>query len=453
MNFNILGKETVPFVNKSRRELENIPFEIFKNIGLKIEPKEFDFVYGYPSLKELQSIDKINPTFLKTNEKVGLYIHIPFCTKICSFCYFIKEAKPNREYVKEYVKALKKEIEYYSKLAQKAEISFCYIGGGTPTYLCEEDLLGIFQTIKVNYTFTEDFEFTCEGSPETLTENKLKLLKENGVTRVSVGVQSFNDELTLKMNRAHNQRDSIALIELLTKYFPHNFNIDIIYGYPNSTEEILFKDIEICNSLNVPSITLYQIWMKVNTALRKLKREVKREDIFLQKLVAKNYLTSSGYYRDKSDWYIRKEEAKFKFQNHKWQNKFFYGIGVSAYAYVNDLYYRNETNIDNYLKRIYNNEIGVGTSIMLSSEDTVRRACSLGIKMDTGIDLNFIKERDEKVTESFKIIFEKLVETGLGKFEDNHFRLSELGFLIPDNISALFFSDKSAKSFSKQKLY
>jgi len=453
MDYSISDKEPALFTNRLREEFDSIPFEVFKNIGLNIIPEEFDFIYGYPSLNELKSVDTLNPALLKTKENLGLYIHIPFCTKVCSFCYFIKNARSSNEYIKEYIKALQKEIEYYSKLSEKVKISYCYIGGGTPTYLNENYLFEILQSINANFSFSDDFEFTCEASPETLTENKLKLLKENGVTRISLGVQSFNNELTKEMNRAHNQRHSITTIALLSKYFPENFNIDIIYGYPNSTEEILFRDIEICNSLNVPSITLYQIWMKLNSILRKKGNQINCDDIFLQKLIARYFLYSNGYHRDKSDWFIKTGKAKFKFQNHKWENKYYYGIGASAYAYVNDIYYRNETSIDKYLKRVNENKLGIGTALELTSENVIRRACVLGIKINKGINIKYIHDRDKLFSESLEPIFERLSEAGLGKFENNYFRLTELGFLIPDNISELFFSNKSTESFSQQNFY
>lgn len=430
------------FLDESYNELQNLDFKGFETLGLRLDPEHFDFVYGYPPLYALENYRDSNYDFLRTTTKVGLYVHIPFCSKICNFCYFVKKVQRNREYIKTYINALKKEIQLYSKLIGRPEFEYCYFGGGTPTFLNEEELRDIIESIKHHFSFAKNAEFTCEASPETLTEQKIQFLHQIGFTRISVGIQSFDNAITKEMNRAHEVDESLLVIELLNKYFKKTFNIDIIYGYPSSNENILLNDLTMCDELHVPSVTLYQIWLRVSTALSNKSQPPQKKDIFLQKLLIKNFLKEKNYSRDKSDWYIKNEAAKFRFQDHKWQNKFFYGVGTSSYAYVNDVYYRNETNIDNYIKKIQDGKLGISTLLKLDPEKIIRRACSLGIKTEEGINLHYLKSKDVNSYNQIRLVFDSLVNFGLGKYQDDFFKLTELGFLIPDNISELFNKQK-----------
>lgn len=443
------------FVNDHAKEVHYRLSKAISQIRLINDPCEYDMVYGYPPLNMLKSVDTFNNESLITNKKVGIYIHIPFCTKACSYCYFIKTDRPDKSYVDEYIDALKKEIELYSYAINNARISFCYIGGGTPTYLEDRQLLDVISTINDKFIFSNNYEFTCEASPESLTKEKMRILKENGVTRVSLGIQSFDDTLTAAMNRAHDEKKSKSAIEIVSKYFPENFNVDIIYGYPEINSKSFFRDIEVCKSLNIPSITLYQLWMKCNNILKRKAGIINGDDILFQKIIANNYLTQRGYCRDKSDWYIKDKTAEFNFQTHKWENKFFYGIGLSSYAYVNGVYYRNESDSCKYVKKVNNRQFGIGYALKLSSDDILRRTCALGIKNNKGVNLKYLKSGDgsNEVKASLEAVFESLANSGLGMISNDVLMLTELGFLIPDLISRLFFSRKSIRSCSKHNSY
>ena len=434
-------------LKQAEEEVQTMDFNRLAKIGLELDPKDFDFVYGYPPLTSLKPVGSNEKNFIVNRETLGLYIHIPFCVKLCRFCYFVKQTGKNPEYVDRYVKAVLKEIRLYARQLTGSTLKYCYIGGGTPTFLTGQQLEAISSELYENFCIAPDFEFTCEASPETIDEHKLKTIKNAGINRVSVGIQSFNDEVTEHMNRAHDREQSIRTIDLLKKHFGYRFNIDIIYGYPESNEYYLLEDIDLSNNLDIPSITFYQIWLRVFTPTKKQAQEQTKEDIFKQKFLIKNRMTEYGYFRNMSDWYLKDSSAKFSFQEHKWQNKDFIGIGVSSYAYSNNYYYRNFTKIPDYLNTVERGELGIGHTLFLKEEENLRRACALGIKTQKGIDSDYINTINRK---NYSILFQTintLFYNGLIK-QDNqgNVKLTERGFLMPDDISELFFKKHHNKT-------
>ena len=186
----------------------------------------------------------------------SVYIHIPFCSNICSYCDFAKIFY-NHDMVLKYLKALEKEI---NEKYQNELIETLYIGGGTPSCLNIDELKVLFAIIK-KINLSKNLEFTFECNVNDITEEKIAFLSANGVNRISLGVQTFNEEILKNMHRSHNYEEVKSKISLIKKYI-NNINVDLIYAYPNMTIDILNDDLEKFLSLNVDHISTYPYKVK-----------------------------------------------------------------------------------------------------------------------------------------------------------------------------------------------
>ena len=207
---------------------------------------------------------------------ISVYIHIPFCDHICSYCDFCK-VYYNTSYVDKYLTALESEIK--SRYNKKDKVKTIYIGGGTPSSLTLDELKKLFNIIKI-FNLDDNIEFTFEANIENLTLDKIKLLKDNKVNRVSLGVQTFNEDNLKYLNRFHNREDVYRVINNLKENNIDNINIDLIYGIDSDIEKVK-KDIDYFLELNIPHISCYSLIIENNTILKNNNTKYIDEDIEL----------------------------------------------------------------------------------------------------------------------------------------------------------------------------
>ena len=402
------------------------PFKEVSDAGINLNPQNFDFVYGFPFLENLPEVENFKLNNIVTKDKIGIYIHIPFCNKICNFCYFTKSTNCSQYSIDKYIENLQLEFSSYSFGLNKPKIEYCYIGGGTPSLLNIKQIDYLFKYLYKYFDLSECKEITFEGCPSSLSLEKIKHLKTNGVNRISIGIQSFDQNLSFTMNRNHTKNDSINCIKNLHKVFDNKFNADFIYGYPLSNLGILKKDLEIINNLFIPSITMYQLWSKVCKILYS-KNDISFKDIFEQKKLINEFATSNNYIQDKSDWFIKSEESKFHFQDFKWMGGDFMGLGQSSYAYINGFYYLNEKNSNLYSERISKTGNSISRLKSLTNYEIDVRKLILGIKTfkEIKVKSSFLSEPRIK----------NLIDIGLLSSNNEMVFLSETGKLIPDNVS------------------
>ena len=196
----------------------------------------------------------------QNGKKLLLYIHIPFCEELCPYCSF-NRFKFNENIAKDYFQSLKKEILLYKKLG--FDFYSSYIGGGTPTIMIDE-LAETINLIKENFSIDE---ISCETNPNHLTENKITVLKEAGVNRLSVGVQSFDNRLLKMMERFHKYGSGEEIIERL-KFTIGNFktvNVDMIFNFPTQDRELIIKDCEIIKDIDADQVTFYPLMASAST--------------------------------------------------------------------------------------------------------------------------------------------------------------------------------------------
>ena len=276
-----------------------------------------------------------------------IYIHIPFCDCICSYCDFCKILY-NNKYINNYLDNLEKEIRnrYKNEL-----IKSIYIGGGTPSSLSYQELERLFNIIKI-FKLDSNYEFTIECNVNNLDINKIKLFKDNGVNRVSLGVQSFNKEILTILNRSHTYKEVYSVINNLKSNNINNINIDLIYGV-NDNIDIVKKDIDYFLSLDIPHISCYSLIIEDNTLLKINNYQNIDEDIEYEMYkYIENKLTSNGYIHYEISNYA-KEGYQSTHNINYWDNGSYYGFGLGSVSYIDNYRISNTKNISKYNKGIY----------------------------------------------------------------------------------------------------
>ncbi len=276
----------------------------------------------------------------------SIYIHIPFCNKICTYCDFCK-IYYNKSLVDKYLIELEKEV---FSLYKNEVIKTLYIGGGTPSSLDKDELIKLF-SITNRIKLSKNYEFTFECNIENINEDLLILLKNNKVNRISIGIESFNKDILNILGRSYNFSIK-EKIDLVKKYFI-NINIDLIYGVNNETIEILDNDLDEFLKLNVPHISIYSLILENNTML-KINNYKEIDDELNNKMY---------YYiikKLKDNGYIHYEISNFSKKGYSskhnltyWNNEEYYGFGLGSGFYINGIRGSNTRSLSNYLKGNY----------------------------------------------------------------------------------------------------
>ena len=336
----------------------------------------------------------------------SVYIHIPFCKTICSYCDFCKVFY-NEKIVDKYLERLKEEIvsNYKGEV-----IKTLYIGGGTPSCLSIIELEKLFNIVKL-FNIDEVFEFTIECNIETLDLEKIELFKKNNVNRVSIGVQSIIDKNIKFLDRHHTKEMVVDRVRWLQEVGIDNINLDLIYALPNQSLKDLNIDLDFYLSLGIKHISTYSLMIEPNTKLG-----IKNTSYIDEKLDRDMYdyinkkLGNNGFiHYEISNYCIPGYESKHNLTY--WNNDEYYGFGVGASGYIDDVRYDNTKSLTNYLngKTRFEENI-VDYNIKIENEFI------LGLRKVTGISKKEFKTKYNKEICDI-IVVKKLVENG--KLIDN----------------------------------
>lgn len=336
----------------------------------------------------------------------AIYIHIPFCKTICSYCDFCKVFY-NKKFVDTYLEQLDKEIKsnYREEL-----IKTIYIGGGTPSCLDYSELVKLFDIISV-FNKSIDVEFTIECNVETLTEEKIKLFVENGVNRVSIGVQSLLVKNIKFLERHHKKEQVIEVIKWLKKYGIDNINLDLIYALPSQTMDDLKNDLDTYLVLGITHISTYSLMIEPNTKLY-IKNIASIDEDLDSKMYTFicDYLKKHGFnHYEISNFCLPGYESKHNLTY--WNNEEYYGFGVGASGYISSIRYDNTRSLTVYLKGDNNRE-----EVVINKNMKIENELILGFRKIEGISKKeFKKKYDREICDIIEI--KNLLK--LGKLIDN----------------------------------
>lgn len=282
----------------------------------------------------------------------SVYIHIPFCSHICSYCDFSKILYFEK-YASLYLDALEYEIDNKYK---KNMIKTIYIGGGTPSSLSLKLLKKLMKIVsKFNFDFSS-LEFTFECNIESITFEKLKILRENNVNRLSIGVQSFQEKNLKFLNRYHNKSDVFSKIKLIKEMGFENINIDLIYAIPGESIDDLVLDLNEFLKLKINHISTYSLMIEPHTKLHidSVKPIAEDLDYMMYRKICE-ILKSNGYNQYEISNFC-KDGFESRHNLNYWNNNQYYGFGLGASGYIGDIRYKNNCNISKYLELNFDNE-------------------------------------------------------------------------------------------------
>lgn len=352
---------------------------------------------------------------------MSIYIHIPFCNSICTYCDFCKIFY-NKKYINDYLNNLEQEI----KVRYKSEIvNTIFIGGGTPSSLDDEELIRLMNIIEI-FKLNDNYEYTTECNIESITENKLKIMKKYGVNRISIGVESFDNSIIKLLGRNHTKKDVYNKMGIVKRYFS-NINIDLIYAAYDDIN-ILKSDIDCFLKLDIPHISTYSLIIEDNTMLKINGMKNIDEDIDYEMYkYIEDALEKNNYIH-----YEISNYAKNGYQsNHNlvyWNNEEYYGFGLSSTSYINNERITNTKNLRKYLNGKY-----IGTSISEDKEIKMENEVMLGLRKLDGIDLDRFKDKFNVSLEDIYNI-DNLISEGYLVKEDNYIKINKKYMYISNEI-------------------
>ncbi len=338
----------------------------------------------------------------------SVYIHIPFCKSICSYCDFCKMYY-NKELSSIYLDYLEKEIDMYY---EGDIVKSIYVGGGTPSSLDSDDLNKLFRIIS-KFKKSSEVEFTFECNIDDINDELLTILKENNVNRISIGVESFNKEKLKYLNRNHNKKEIFNNVALVKKYGFDNINVDLIYATNEDTMRVLKSDLKNMLKLGVSHISTYSLIIEEHTVLYNNKTiPVSEQFDFNSYKYICNKLKKKGFHHyEVSNFAIPGFESKHNLTY--WNNEEYYGFGLGAHGYINEMRYENTRNMNKYLKKDYRlNEL------LVSSMEEMENEIILGFRKLGGISVTeFHNKFKRNIFKVFK--FEEVIKKGYVIYKDD----------------------------------
>ncbi|MEY8444308.1 radical SAM family heme chaperone HemW [Lactococcus ileimucosae] len=374
---------------------------------------------------------------MSKNKAKAAYIHIPFCSHICYYCDFAKVLLTGQP-VEDYIDELLKEYDSY----QITSLKTLYVGGGTPSVLPAEQLEKLLSHLTKNLDLDELEEFTVEANPSDLTEDVLAVLAGSPVNRISLGVQSFDDKLLKKIGRTHTEAQVYRAIERLSAVGFKNITIDLIYGLPNQTMEMVERDVKKFLELDLPHVALYSLILEDHTIFMNRQRrghlrlpsDERNADMY-EYIV--DTLTANGYsHYEVSNFGKRGYESKHNLTY--WDNAEYYGIGAGASGYLDGIRYKNHGPIHHYLreenKRI-NEEI-------LTRKEMIEEEMFLGLRKKSGVSRDRFQEKfKQKLEDVYGKTIQDLIAQKLLFEAEGRIQMTEKGFELGNEVFERFLLD------------
>lgn len=362
-------------------------------------------------------------------KELGIYIHIPFCVRKCLYCDFVSYAK-KENVVEKYIEALQKEILNWKKSNKDVKIKTIYIGGGTPSCIDSKFITEILNLINIKNAE----EITIEVNPGTVNKEKLYDYKNAGINRLSIGLQSTNNELLKKIGRIHNYEQFLETYKMAREVGFNNINVDLMIGLPGQAMDDLKTSLEDIINLNPEHISVYSLILEDETPLKKMIEnnilKLPEEDLERQMYwYTKDFLKINGY----NHYEISNFAKQGFYSKHNldcWEQKEYIGFGISAHSYIDRKRFGNISNLDNYIKNCI--EGGFDKNRIIEEEqdkkDEMKEYMILGLRKINGISIQkFENKFNENPIVLFKKELNKLFNEGLIIIDGDIIRLSNKG--------------------------
>lgn len=385
----------------------------------------------------------------RTTEPLGLYLHIPFCRKRCKFCYFKVYTDKNASEIERYLDALIKENELYSRTNafQGRQLRFAYFGGGTPSYISERQLDYLVEGLNrhVSWAGAEEVTFECE--PGTIRKSKLETLKQIGVTRLSLGIEHFDDGILEANGRAHLSPEVYQAYGWAREVDFPQINVDLIAGMLGETEEKWRDTVRRAVELEPDSVTIYQMELPYNTVISREMIEkgldspvadwpTKRRwlDYAFEEFEKRGYRVASAY-----TLATTKKPCRFIYTDALWHGGDMIGLGVSSFSHFGGVNFQNAHSFEEYVQLLDADRLPLYRALPLTAKQNLIREMILQLKTGAIQTEYFSRKFDVDVWAEFRSTYSRLEREGLLALDNGTISLTRRGILEVDTFLADFF--------------
>ncbi len=370
-------------------------------------------------------------------KELAIYIHIPFCDHKCIYCDFYSIITSDN--ISSFLQSLKKEIKYYAEnYSSNRIITSIFFGGGTPSLMQPEYLEEIISSIAENFTVSTEAEITMETNPGTVDKDKLRKFRSSGINRISIGVQSFNDDELKFLTRIHNSSTAVETLHIASEVGFENISLDLIFNLPKQTKQIWLSNLKQAIQLPIKHISTYSLILERGTILNKMvldgkvKMQSDDHDADLYETTI-DFLTQNGFYQYEVSNFT-KPGYECKHNNAYWQYKDYLGFGTSAHSFLDGKRWWNYSSLKRYIDEINTNGNAVANHEELSPEEFHNEYVMLALR-SSGIKLNNYKNTfgDNWLTKNYSYL-KKLENENFILFDDSNIKLTKKGYAVCDEI-------------------
>ena len=425
------------------------------------------FVANYPPFSAWSA--KHVPTALRALDRavgqqagappLGLYIHVPFCRKRCKFCYFRVYTDKNSTDVEVYLKALTQEASLYAKRAacRGRELAFVYFGGGTPSFLSSEQLIRLIDRIREHWQWERALEVTFECEPGTLKKGKLETIKAIGTTRLSLGIEHFDDEILSLNGRAHQSPEIHRAYDWAREVGFEQINVDLIAGMLGDTDAKWENTVEKTLVLQPDSLTVYQMELPHNTVISQEAKTSGRVpavagwmtkrawvDHAFRRFEEAGYVVSSAYTVVRPS-----DDGRFVYRDALWRGADMLGIGVASFSHLSGVHFQNVDSWEEYVAALNNDEarsrsarLPIARALPLTEQQRLIREMILQLKLGR-VDAGYFRQKfGKEILTEFSDGFDSLVGEGLAIITGDEIHLTRSGLLRIDELLPRFFESR-----------
>lgn len=374
------------------------------------------------------------------SKHLGIYVHIPFCIRKCQYCDFLS-FPADRAGQKSYIDSLIKEIFLWKKTVSAPVADTVFIGGGTPSVLDITELHRLFESLHKAFDIKNNTEFTVECNPGTVTEEKLRLMREAGVNRISLGIQSTFDEELQALGRIHSYREATESYKLARRIGFENINIDLMAAIPKQTVSSYEKSLQRIIALSPEHISSYSLIIEEGTPFfERYEKEPPVDEDTDRRMYerTKELLDSAGYKRYEISNYAKAgKECRHNLKY--WKREEYLGAGLGAASFLNGCRFQNESEMSLYRKCLEEGTIPTTEKEVLSKEEAMAEFMYLGLRCIDGIQIQtFERTFSHNFKNKYGKMVEKMVKEGLLKEENGRIFLTGRGIDLSNRVFAEF---------------
>ena len=373
----------------------------------------------------------------------GIYIHIPFCKQACSYCDF--HFSTSLKLKDDFLKALDREIDLRGSLLNEQVIETIYFGGGTPSILSSAEIEGILAALDKRMLLDKVTEITLEANPDDVSYDKFRAFQKAGINRLSLGIQSFHEDDLHYMHRAHTSQEGIQALEVIDALGYKTISVDLIYGSPTTTDEMLVNNVElVANFSNVNHLSAYALTVEDRTPLKALikrgmKKEVNEEQQVRQFYLLKSELEKRSFVHYEISNYGKDGQVS-RHNTSYWFHEPYLGLGPSAHSFLNHRRLQNIANNKKYIDLLNKKEVPCFEEI-LSPTNKYNEYVLIALRTMWGIDVNHIHHTFPQFESYFMNQMSKLLDDGQLFKVDNHVKLSKESLIYADQVAMSLFVD------------